>query len=993
MPPKPAVGSQQWIKSESSVIQNLVYTDLEYFAYAARGDLEWLDERLKDILNRNQRDLKRLLQTPARLRGVLSPRKRALLQNDNGNKNSLKVASPLQELSVNRDQQRRFGSPALGSMSKSPMISEWREDDVTSVVKFDQLAEQQREQCHRPREMHGSETDEESSFLAISKSINKRSFAAADMPSNEPAEKRLSVSQVPLTAPPMDAAPSQSSDEHVSPPEKAQFFSQRTMMTYETDLDSPAPGSTFGFAPLPAREPLTKNSIVTKPSEDLPSLSFTNTTTATTSATSTTLMSTSAATTSTTTTTASLRPLSATRSFTQPATDPSEKEHNLMKPAENQGLEANRRGLEEIFSEAAKESQELKEQESEPHRHLSKDVFKCTSSASAQQSKTESRVAESPGKELKKVVSNSTKNLPTLAVPPPTAELTHPTPEVNKSQSSITPGSVFSFTTEALRRARQLFFDSVEPSKETNANGETPLIESTPQKPATKPKPDAWSRLMAPTFASASKNNLSPTKDAPPKPITAKLYPDVSKVLFSGSRKTVKRVESQLFLSPIKTKPPPVRVVEYSDVKGSNVSTSTPSDVIATASRAIDAVKTNKQELTDSRPSAAIDADGDPNPKDHIGCTERQSVRVKGAIGPATSLARTSLAKKATTRPVVAIHAIKPTSSTAQSANEKSLQSQPEAKSLRRNLTLEEEKNKQPPRTKPLVDTPLLSHKSSLQDRTVEVKASKAPTLKSVKSNIKMNAQQEEKKVKSGPSEGQLKAPLDAPESAPALNPTVKVSKQVMSLAPGQQSSQQANHQSNPPLFGKLNKVSYTPHSSLMKSAMHNQTKNFNAPPPPVDGVKFSSDKIKFAGAQPGFKKVVPVSTPGEPKKAVVSANPYKQIPMVSEFLTTTLTTGDKGDDIVLPEIMSDSEDDEDGNVLRSWANSPDLRNMVLDQQNIDPDTVFGPVAPLHMDEVFKNSGRLSRFRPRSSSANWSGTDKLSAQEMVEYAKEMGYNK
>jgi hypothetical protein len=44
---------------------------------------------------------------------------------------------------------------------------------------------------------------------------------------------------------------------------------------------------------------------------------------------------------------------------------------------------------------------------------------------------------------------------------------------------------------------------------------------------------------------------------------------------------------------------------------------------------------------------------------------------------------------------------------------------------------------------------------------------------------------------------------------------------------------------------------------------------------------------------------------------------------------------------------------------------------------------VFGPPAPLNMEEVFsKDKGRFHKFRARTSSANWSGTDRLTEEEV-----------
>ena len=86
------------------------------------------------------------------------------------------------------------------------------------------------------------------------------------------------------------------------------------------------------------------------------------------------------------------------------------------------------------------------------------------------------------------------------------------------------------------------------------------------------------------------------------------------------------------------------------------------------------------------------------------------------------------------------------------------------------------------------------------------------------------------------------------------------------------------------------------------------------------------------------------------------------------------------GDNIQLPDIATDSEDeesDEDDNTgfrAPSWVASPALRDLLTQQQLVDPETVFGPIGELKMEEVFrngKNQERLKKFRDRSSSAAW----------------------
>lgn len=77
---------------------------------------------------------------------------------------------------------------------------------------------------------------------------------------------------------------------------------------------------------------------------------------------------------------------------------------------------------------------------------------------------------------------------------------------------------------------------------------------------------------------------------------------------------------------------------------------------------------------------------------------------------------------------------------------------------------------------------------------------------------------------------------------------------------------------------------------------------------------------------------------------------------------------------------------------LPQWAESPELAQILKKQAKIDPDQIFGPMKPLHMEEIFRGKERAhSRFRSRSSSANWSGQDRLTEQEIENYAKIMGY--
>ena len=97
---------------------------------------------------------------------------------------------------------------------------------------------------------------------------------------------------------------------------------------------------------------------------------------------------------------------------------------------------------------------------------------------------------------------------------------------------------------------------------------------------------------------------------------------------------------------------------------------------------------------------------------------------------------------------------------------------------------------------------------------------------------------------------------------------------------------------------------------------------------------------------------------------------------------------------IELPEPNSEYSDSEDENRPRNfdppdWAQSPELRQALESQRTMNPDDIFGAIRPLRMEDMFRT--RQSRFRARTSSANWSGMDGLTEEEEGEYARRMGF--
>lgn len=147
----------------------------------------------------------------------------------------------------------------------------------------------------------------------------------------------------------------------------------------------------------------------------------------------------------------------------------------------------------------------------------------------------------------------------------------------------------------------------------------------------------------------------------------------------------------------------------------------------------------------------------------------------------------------------------------------------------------------------------------------------------------------------------------------------------------------------------------------------------------PLDMAQVSKGHIPFAssqhGAGPSHK------TPARPAGVMAAKSAAKSA-------TRSSPRFQNGENIELPEIQTDDDDDDDDEDehkslgVASWADTPELRRELMKQETVDPLQVFGPPAPLKLEEVFKNKDRWSKFRARTSSANWAGTDRLTEDEI-----------
>lgn len=157
---------------------------------------------------------------------------------------------------------------------------------------------------------------------------------------------------------------------------------------------------------------------------------------------------------------------------------------------------------------------------------------------------------------------------------------------------------------------------------------------------------------------------------------------------------------------------------------------------------------------------------------------------------------------------------------------------------------------------------------------------------------------------------------------------------------------------------------------------------NQSKPAHPMDMAQVSKGPIPFASSS-SQSNIQPHKTPARPGtmtnagksagKSTSKASPKYQ----------------NGENIELPEINTDSDSDDDdddkgsGFQMKDWAQSPDLRAQLARQEPMDPSKIFGQPGPLNMEEVFsKSKDRFGKFRNRTSSANWSGIDRLTEDEI-----------
>ncbi|GIK05960.1 hypothetical protein Aspvir_010077 [Aspergillus viridinutans] len=168
-----------------------------------------------------------------------------------------------------------------------------------------------------------------------------------------------------------------------------------------------------------------------------------------------------------------------------------------------------------------------------------------------------------------------------------------------------------------------------------------------------------------------------------------------------------------------------------------------------------------------------------------------------------------------------------------------------------------------------------------------------------------------------------------------------------------------------PPMYGHGQTSTHQPGSSIFKTAQPQR------PAHPMDMAKYASGKIPFAEPSNAASQLPGHKTPGASSSQRAPAKPSPNYP--------------NGENIHLPEIATDSEDeDSDAEMLPvpKWAQPKELENILRQQEGMEADSIFGPIAPFSLEDTFKADKKIKKFRERTSSANWSGADGLTQEEI-----------
>jgi len=167
-------------------------------------------------------------------------------------------------------------------------------------------------------------------------------------------------------------------------------------------------------------------------------------------------------------------------------------------------------------------------------------------------------------------------------------------------------------------------------------------------------------------------------------------------------------------------------------------------------------------------------------------------------------------------------------------------------------------------------------------------------------------------------------------------------------------------------------------------------------PPKPIPTAASSSDTTKSKVTATPLKKGTP-KPKGKAKAAYDDELQPSQIvkhDMAARARAKLDPPLVNSESIELPEIDSEYSDSDDEDKKKNfdppdWAQQENVTNALQTLSRVNPDNIFGAVQPLAIEDMFRT--RTSRFRARTSSANWSGQDGLTREEEEDYVKRMGF--
>ena len=206
----------------------------------------------------------------------------------------------------------------------------------------------------------------------------------------------------------------------------------------------------------------------------------------------------------------------------------------------------------------------------------------------------------------------------------------------------------------------------------------------------------------------------------------------------------------------------------------------------------------------------------------------------------------------------------------------------------------------------------------------------------------------------------------------------------------GSASESQSSQSSKPP------SQQQTQPKSILKTHVPSKEPTPVPPPKPAPTTAPSSDTAKAKVTATPLKKGTP--KPKGKGKAMLDDELQPSQIVKSDMAARARAKLDPppatSESIELPEIDSEYSDSDDEDRKKNfdppdWAQQANVTNALQTLSRVNPDNIFGAVQPLQIEDMFRT--RTSRFRARTSSANWSGTDGLTKEEEEDYVRRMGF--